>query len=205
MAEKKTRGHDRTRVWSAIVYPESAPANWREILDDEHIEWAESPLHEFDVNPTGEVKKAHWHIVLCFEGPKSFEQVQQLLEPLNCPRPQRCHALKGAVRYFIHLDNPEKHQYSRADIVGHGGFDVEAALVPSSAERYKLIAEMMDFVNDNGIIEMQDLYDYARVNRFHDWHPLLCDSATVVMSKFVASRRHRAEASQRRSIPRDDD
>ena len=98
MAEKKTRGHDRTRVWSAIVYPESAPANWREILDDEHFEWAESPLHEFDVNPTGEVKKAHWHIVLCFEGPKSFEQVQQLLEPLNCPYPQRCHALKGAVR-----------------------------------------------------------------------------------------------------------
>lgn len=205
MSEKKTRGHDRTRVWTAIVYPESAPSNWREILDDQHIEWAESPLHEFDTNPDGEVKKAHWHIVISFEGPKSVDQVKQLLEPINCPSPQRCHALKGAVRYFIHMDNPEKYQYNRSQIVGHGGFDVEAALAPSSSERYTLIAEMMDFVKENGIIEMEDLYDYARSHRFHDWHPLLCDSATVVMSKFVASRRHRREGSQRRSIVPDRD
>ena len=34
----------RTRNWNVIVYPESAPENWRQIIDDLHIEWAESPL-----------------------------------------------------------------------------------------------------------------------------------------------------------------
>lgn len=54
----------RTRNWSVIVYPESAPENWRQILDESHIEWIESPLHEFDTNPTGEIKKPHYHILL---------------------------------------------------------------------------------------------------------------------------------------------
>lgn len=193
MSSEKTRGHDRTRIWAAVVYPDSAPDNWRDILDDYHIEWAESPLHEFDVNLTGELKKAHWHIVLAFDGPKSYEQVCDILEPLNCTIPQRCHSLKGAVRYFAHLDNPEKHQYSIADIRAHGGFDVQAALAPSSSERYALISEMIDFVRQNNITEFQDLMDAARELHFDSWFPLLCDSCSFVMQQYIKSKRHRNE------------
>lgn len=192
MAEK-TRGHDRTRVWTAVLYPESAPADWREHLDELHIEWAESPLHEFDTNPTGEVKKAHWHIVLAFDGPKSYEQVCEILAPLNGPIPQKCHCLKGAIRYFAHLDNPEKYQYPASQIVGHGGFDVRSALAPTSGQRYELIKEMQDWVHDNGITEMQDLMDEARANRFDDWFPLLCDSCAYVMGAYIKSQRHRQQ------------
>lgn len=190
MGAEKSRGHDRTRVWSAIVYPESAPADWRQLLDDEHIEWAESPLHEFDVNETtGEVKKPHWHIVLSFDGPKSYEQVVELLAPLNCPIPLKCHSLKGAVRYFAHLDNPEKYQYSTAAIVGHGGFDVAAALAPTSARRYELIRDMQAWCFQSNCNEFCDLMDYAAREHFDDWYPLLCDSCAFVMSQFLRSRR----------------
>lgn len=192
MAKDKASGDDRVRIWAAIVYPDSAPENWRELLDQEHIEWAESPLHDMDVNPgTGELKKPHWHIVLAFEGKKSFDQVSKLLEPLNGPIPKRCHALKGAVRYFAHLDNPEKHQYSPNDIVGHGGFDVKSALTPTSAKRYELIKEMQAWVRENGITEIQDLLDEASANRFDDWFPLLCDSCAYVMGAYIKSQRHR--------------
>lgn len=191
MPNEKTRGHDRTRVWSAIVYPDSAPSNWRDILDDFHIEWAESPLHEFDCNPTGEVKKAHWHIVLSFDGPKSFEQVCELLEPLKCPIPQKCHSLRGAVRYFAHLDNPDKYQYSVSEIRSHGGFDVAAALAPSSSQRYQLISEMSIWVKENSVIEFQDLLDYARDFRSDDWFPLLCDNSAFIMQQYIKSQRHR--------------
>lgn len=193
MAEEKTRGHDRTRIWECIVYPESAPENWRDLLDEYHVEWCESPLHEFDVNPTGELKKPHWHVVISFDGPKSYDQVCEITAPLNCPAPQKCHSLKGSVRYFIHLDNPEKYQYPRSGIVGHGGFDVTAALAPSSAQRYALIAEMQDFVRDNGIMEFQDLMNYARDERFEDWFPLLCDNSAYVIGQYIKSQRHRNE------------
>lgn len=190
--EKATPKDGRSRIWVAVVYPESAPENWQDILDEQHIEWAESPLHDQDVNPgTGEAKKPHWHIVLAFDGKKSFEQVQDLLAPLNCPIPQRCHALKGAVRYMAHLDNPEKVQYPVSSIKSHGGFDVAAALAPSSAQRYELIKEMQEWCSENCCIEMQDLMDYAREHRFDDWFPLLCDSCCIVMNAYLKSARHR--------------
>lgn len=183
----------RARIWMAVVYPESAPDDWREILDQEHIEWAESPLHEFDTNPTGEIKKAHWHIVLAFDGKKSFDQVSAILEPLNCPIPQRCNSLKGAVRYFAHLDNPEKHQYPVSEIRAHGGFDVTAALEPSSSERYAMIAEMIEYVKSAGITEYQDLMDYAIFEHRDTWYPLLVDRCTMVMQQYIKSQRHRQE------------
>ena len=193
MTESNSRDN-RARIWVAIVYPESAPQNWRDILDDEHVEWAESPLHDSDVNPgTGEVKKPHWHIVIAFDGKKSYEQVCELLKPLNGPIPKRCHALKGAVRYFAHLDNPEKHQYPTSAIIGHGGFDVQASLAPSASQRYEMIKEMQDWVKANGVLEMEILMDEARENHYEDWWPLLCDSAAYVMSMYVRSKRHRAE------------
>lgn len=185
----KSNGHDRTRIWSAIIYPESAPENWREILDDHHIEWAESPLHEFDTDLTGETKKAHWHIVLAFDGPKSYDQVADLLRPLNCPAPQKCHSLKGAVRYFAHLDNPDKFQYPTSEIIGHGGFDVESALAPSSSAKHEIIREMMAWCKDHDVCEFSDLCDYASTDRPDDWFSALCDYATLVMQAYLRSRR----------------
>ena len=185
-------GDGRARIWAAIIYPESAPEDWRSLLDQEHIEWAESPLHDMDVNEgTGEVKKPHWHIILAFDGKKSYEQVSELLKPLNGPIPKRCHSLKGAVRYFAHIDNPEKAQYAVSGIVGHGGFDVTAALQPGSAERHQYIAEMQIWCKTHEVVEMEDLMDYAREERRNDWFPLLCDSCMMVMEGFLRSRRHR--------------
>lgn len=195
MANQKARD-ERTRTWCAVVYPDSAPENWRDLLDEQHIPWACSPLHDLDVNPTGEVKKAHWHIVLSFEGKKSFEQITEILAPLNCPIPQRAHDIHGAVRYLVHMDNPEKHQYSRSDIEAHGGFDISAALQPSVSERHQIIDDMIAWCAENGVIEFQDLMDFARDQRRDDWFPMLCDSCAMVMSLYLKSARHRSERCQ---------
>lgn len=192
MPKEKTTGHDRTRLWTAIVYPDSAPENWRELLDEQHIPWVESPLHDKDVNPTtGELKKAHTHIAMSFEGPKSYEQVCKILEPLNCPAPQRCQSMKGTLRYFAHKDNPEKYQYDMNDIVAHGGFDIEAVLAPTASERYSLIKEMMEYCVDHDCTEYADLVMYAMQNRYNDWFPLLCDSSTIHMNAFLRSLRYK--------------
>ena len=147
----------RTRNWTCVVYPESAPNNWRDFIDELHIEWVESPLHDRDFNADGEPKKPHWHVILLYDCVKTFEQVKGLTDKLNAPIPQKCGGVKGLVRYMAHLDNPEKAQYSIGDIVGHGGVDIASLLKPSSSERYQLIAEMMDFVQEQNILEMEDL------------------------------------------------
>lgn len=195
MPDKKSRGADRTRNWSVIVYPESAPPNWRDFLDELHIEWVESPLHEFDTNPTGEVKKPHWHILLMFGGVKSFEQVVDAVSPLNCPIPQRCHNAKSLVRYMAHLDNPDKFQYSVRSIVAHGGVDLDELLRPSSSERYSMIRDMLEYVKQHRVTEFQDLMDFAIAEHFDDWFPLLCDNSAYVLERYIKSQRHRAPSS----------
>ena len=103
----------RARIWSFVGYPgDSLPENYAEILsDDLHLCWAESPIHDADLNGDGSQKKAHIHFILSFEGMKSFDQVKEITDILHCPIPQKCRNARSLVRYFIHLDNPEKHQY----------------------------------------------------------------------------------------------
>lgn len=198
MAKSGEKGPSRVRQWALVVYPESAPPGWREVLDELHIEWVESPLHDKDVDSgTGEVKKPHWHVLLLFDGPKSYDQVKEISDALRAPIPQRCHSARGAVRYMGHLDNPDKYQYGTAGIVGHGGVDVAELLKPTSAQRYELIAEMMQWVSDNDILEMEDLLLYAAAERRDDWFPLLCDSCAYVMGSLLKSRRHRADREAR--------
>lgn len=184
--EKSTR----SRNWTIVVYPESLPVNWLKILDDLHIEYILSPLHDKDLNADNMPKKAHYHLLLMFGGVKSFEQVKEITEQLNAPIPQRCHNSKALVRYMCHLDNPDKHQYNVADIKGYGGVDVAELLRPTSSERYELIREMIIFVKTENITEYKDLVDYAMMNRFDDWLPLLADNCTYMLGQYIKSNRH---------------
>lgn len=192
MSGKKSSGNrdTRTRNWSFIIYPDSAPSNWRTILDDMHLEWIESPLHDKDINGNGEQKKAHIHILILFGGVKAYEQVKEITDKLGQPIPERVHNVKSLVRYMAHLDNPEKAQYSINDIKAHGGIDVQDLLKPSSSERYDLIRQMVQFVDDNHIIEFMDLVNYAAVNEYETWFPLLCDNCAYFIGQYIKSQRH---------------
>ena len=181
----------RCRNWTIILYPESAPENWRDIIDEWHIEWVESPLHDSDINATGEKKKAHWHILLMFSGVKTYEQVRELTDCLNCPAPEKCHNSKTLVRYFAHLDNPSKHQYNISDIIAHGGVDIDELLRPLNTQRRTFIKEMQTFIRDNCITEFCDFMDYAAEERFDDWYALLCDNSAIVISNYIRSQRHK--------------
>ena len=199
MAGNKSSGNkeQRTRNWTFVLYEDSAPENWRDILDEQFLEWVESPWHDKDVNADGEPKKKHKHILLMFGGVKSYEQVKEITDKLNAPIPQRCHNAKAMVRYMAHLDNPEKAQYDVSEIIPHGGVDLAELLRPSSSERYTLIKEMIDYVRSSAVTEFQDLMDYAAENRFDDWFPLLCDSCAFVVGQYIKSQRHRALGAQR--------
>lgn len=202
MAEKKSTDN-RARSWTFVLYEESAPENWRDILDNEHIEWIESPWHDKDKNADGEPKKKHKHILLMFGGKKSYEQIKVITDSLKQPIPQRCHDSKGLVRYMAHLDNPEKAQYDVRDIVAHGGADIAELMRPTSSERYSIIKDMVTYIRSAGVTEFQDLIDYAIEEHFNDWFPLLCDNSAFVINQYIKSQRHRTISSPGKEL--DDD
>ena len=61
----------KKRNWTIVVYPESLPENWKDILRESGLQVGISPLHDKDVNPDGSIKKPHYHLILIYSGPTS--------------------------------------------------------------------------------------------------------------------------------------
>ena len=186
------------RAWIFVVYPESAPDNWRDYLEELHVAWVESPLHEFDVNPTGEVKKPHWHVIINFEGKKSYSQVMDMIAPLNCTIPQVCHSIRGSVRYFAHLDNPEKYQYNPELIVAHGGFNADEYLKLSASARYSMLRDMIQYIREKDICDFMEFMEYAMEEKYETWFPLLCDNSTYMIRSVIQANAEFKKAQQGR-------
>lgn len=179
----------RYRNFATVVYPESAPEDWQEILSDMHIPAFISPLHDADVNPIGEVKKPHYHVMLLYEGKKSIEQVQEVFYCISGVGCETVNTIRGYARYLCHLDNPEKAQYKIEDVRALSGADYMGT-IGLAIDKYKALDEMCTYCVDNSVIEYSVLCDYARENRF-DWWRILCDCGSVHMRNYLASRRHK--------------
>lgn len=184
------------RSWSFVLYPESCPQDWQEKLVG--VAFLRSPLHDKDVNPDGTPKKPHWHVLVSFANPRRLEYMQGLARSLNAPSPVLCRDTRAMARYFLHMDNPEKAQYKKEDMLVGGGFDLENALKLSKseeeAEEREFVATILNKINEYNIIEFEDLvwlvmqeyseqYRYFKLNSF-------------VLANVVKSRRHRIEREQ---------
>lgn len=192
---KAKKKDERTRNWTLIVYPESAPKNWREILNNGHIPWIESPCHDKDRNPDNSLKKAHWHILLMFTNKKSYLQILGVARELHSPNPQKCANVVGMVRYFAHIDNPEKYQYKPSDIVGHCGADPQQYLKSASqekADRIRTLKDITKFIADKRIDNYIDFLMYCITDCEHeDWFEIAVDHNTLAINRALDAMWHK--------------
>lgn len=184
MAERKA-SDVRKRNFATVIYPESAPENWREILAGYFVPAFVSPLHDRDINATGEPKKAHHHVMVMFEGKKTEEQVRELFDTIGGVGLEKVESLRGYARYLCHLDNPEKAQYNPSDVVSLNGCDYSYT-IGIVADKYKAVREMIAFCKANQIVSYAELLEYASVEQ-DTWFRILCDSGTVVMKEYLKS------------------
>ena len=182
------RKNFRSRNWLGVVYPESAPEDWREILDNMRLTWLEGPLHDRDVNANGEPKKPHIHIILMYSTQTSQNAVNEVLGLINAPIAIACRNTRAAIRYLIHADNPEKAQYSKEDVKAHGGAVIGKALDPTPVDKATAMKEMCAWVLENDIIDFADLLEFAMLNN-SDWFEVLtAQGGTFTMEKYITSR-----------------
>ena len=106
----------KKRNWCFVVWPDSAPSNWRDILQQTGLMFAISPLHDSDINPTGETKKPHYHVIMVYGGPTTEKVAFSVAKQVGANCVQALEQIRGYYRYFTHKDNPEKFQYSENDI-----------------------------------------------------------------------------------------
>ena len=185
--ESITTKDGRARNFACVVYPDSAEEHWLDIIAESKIPVFVSPLHDRDFNPTGEAKKAHYHVIVCYENKKNLEQVREFFDSFGGVGCEYIQSLRGYARYLCHLDNPEKAQYDQAQVKQFGGADYSSTIgLPT--DKYKAIGEMIDWCDANDIVAYCELLEYAR--SFHyDWFRVLCDSGSLVMKEYLKSRK----------------
>lgn len=176
----------RTRTYCTIVYPDSAPENWVQLLRDCKVPCFISPLHDNDVNPTGEPKKPHWHVMLLFEGPKTPFQAQDIFDSIGGVGCEPTNSLRGMARYLCHLDNPDKAQYPIDKVQCICGADYISA-ISLATDKYKSLTEMIDFCNRYNVKSFAALSNYATTHR-QDWFRVLADSGSVFMREYIKSK-----------------
>lgn len=185
MAEKN-KPSARYRNFATVVYTDSAPENWMQLLSEQVVPAFISPLHDKDVNPTGEHKKEHYHVMIMFEGKKSIEQAQEIFDVIKGVGVEKVNSLRGYARYLCHLDNPEKAQYSIDEVQCLAGTDY-INTIGLATDKYNAISEMIDFCEIYDVYSYRELLIYSMNNR-SDWYRILCDSGTYVLREYLKSR-----------------
>ena len=193
----------KKRYWAFVLYPESAPEDWCQKLRETGLQCAISPLHDKDVNPDGESKKPHWHVIAAYDGPTTYNNVKTLTSSLNAPSPQPLAQIRGYYRYFTHKDNPEKYQYNAADISTLNGFNIMDFVDMTRSEVLKIKLDLQAFIRSSNITEYADLMDNLQDGSNMDWYDV-ASSNTFFFEKYITSRRNKAKAlSEKQRIQKD--
>ena len=179
----------KKRNWTFVLYPESAPKDWMEQIKLSGLLAAVSPLHDKDVNPTGEAKKAHHHILLVYSGPTTYNAVAKFTASLNATIPQALESVRGMYRYFSHKDNPEKYQYPEEDIIALNGFNIADLVELTKSEVNELKMKILKLIRDVDIYEYSGLVDFLIDNEMTAEYDVAINN-TFFFHTYITSRRN---------------
>lgn len=192
MSETKSSKNVKKRNWAFVLYPESAPKDWKEQLQLSGVQGEISPLHNKDVNPDGTKKKEHHHIILVYGSPTTYNNVKSLTDRLNQPIPQPLEQVRGYHRYLTHKDNPEKYQYDEKDIVTFNGFNIADFIELTKSEVLVIKRKLQKLIRENGIVEYSDFVDYVEENLEETDYDVAVNN-TIFFNTYIKSKRYKAE------------
>ena len=199
-------GASKSRAFTGLVYPDSAPKNWQDILRDSLGMWLISPLHEPDPVEdleTGAIKtlKPHYH-VMYFHGapitPKAgrsiFESWPWIVTPHKAEFFQ-VGSVRNLSRYFVHLDQPEKQHWAEKPeeiLTCLNGFPLDLERELTRKDKREMKKQTFAFIQDRSITEFSELVDVLM--HTGDW--VLFDFVTDnygVVQNYLMSIRKRAQ------------
>ena len=197
-AHKRTTGWKnekaKSRAWAFVAYPESAPENWRDIIQQTGLGFAISPLHDSDKDPTEEDKKPHWHVIAVWEGGSTTGTVaKRITDSINAPLPIPLNSIKGYYRYLTHKDNPDKFQYDEKDVQTLNGFNIADHAELTKSEVNEIKRGLQAFIVEHNIIEYAVLMDYLMDEGLITEYDVASGN-TYFFDKYISSRRNMQKA-----------
>ena len=170
------------------MYEDSRPSNWKDLLEEEMIQIAISPRHDRDMKEeTGELKKPHYHVLLCFNGPTTYNRALEIASKVGASIVKRVMSVKGMYDYFTHKWNEEKAKYSEEEIICINGFNInDYGMTNNEIEEMK--RQVIQIIRYNQIVEYSKLYDLLFDNKMYQ----LCDIVsknTLFFNSYLKSKK----------------
>ncbi len=197
----------RTGIWEVILYPDSLPVYWQDVIEQTKVPCALSPCHNMDMwtlldeaeNPehrAGDYKKPHYHLFVDYgTGANKTEQqvIEDFVEPLHAKaHPSQVKTARGEARYLVHLDHPEKAQYRLDEIRFYNGFDYKDYYELSNKDIDDMSLKIREFIVDNSITEYSRLVDICAETDLH-WFKYVRQNS-LFFTAYLRSFRHSGDA-----------
>lgn len=144
------------KYWSFLVYPDSAPGDWKKRLENTLVPSAVSPLHGGDE----EHPKEHYHVLLGFKrkvGISSARDVCNLCGGANGVVVE-AYAPLGSFEYLTHKNSPEKQQFGDVEPELFNGFKRPRIELNND----DMMDECLDLIFDDNILEFSVLVKHFR-------------------------------------------
>lgn len=211
ISDKATKKDERFRNCTMIVYPDSVVPNWIEILRSYKLPFIVSPLHDKDLNPEappditsdGEIlpKKPHYHVAILCDGnhPLSFfEEIATKIKAFKYV--YKINNVRSMIRYFCHMDDPDKFQYSENDIRCYCGADYKDYMEMSGRVLLLECKKIQKFIRSEGIMSFDELSDYLCFNNLDDWYYIISAQRTMFFSSYMKDIYFKNKAKEKENL-----
>lgn len=128
-------------------------------------------LHDKDCDEYGELKKPHWHVVFTLENGASPRYSSAIAKELEIEENyvQCCKKVDSALKYLIHIDNPEKYQYDVDEVYGELKIKLKEVMQKGSESEGERVNELLEYiVTRDEKITMLDFSRYCAINGYWD-------------------------------------
>lgn len=139
-----------------------------------------SPLHwcDLDEDASGKIKKPHWHVMIMFGQNSKKDWDTQINPVLDEVLGEKGHggninvaSAVGYARYLCHIDNPEKAQYDKKDVIAFGGADY-LTTINCAEDNNRIQKEIIRFINEYDVLYFNRLVDWCMDNN-EEWYQFL--------------------------------
>lgn len=182
MAQVKQSRPPRYQYYTFLVYPESAPKDWIEILRNFHIPmYISQHDKDKDMGHDG-LKKEHWHVMVMFDSLKPLDACDEMIEAVKGVKPPVqefvVKSKRAYARYLLHYDDPSKYPYYKDHrVIQLSGADDYDELIKSRSqqefEEQQTIEDIQDYLEKNVIYNYAAAIRLARKTGNQEWFQCL--------------------------------
>ena len=154
---------EKSRYWSAILYPESMPSDWEDLLPDLFQIPCAYCIHDKDKDGHDGDRKVHVHVLLAFNNTTTYNHALSVVRQLmaSCGTVKKVINVRFYFDYLIHdTENSRKKGkflYNVNERILINNFDIGAYEQRSLQEKQQDAYDLEDYIYKNEIENFLDL------------------------------------------------